>query len=425
MDVDDAEMVLKSDRLLSAGPNSQRYMESIWQGTAKRDPAGVLDKFLAANGNENKVRTILNEWGSVDYAKAKAFIDNSPIKAKQGLLNDIAVAFLRRNPKAALAGANAASFESVANLVFNTSKQGVGPQGYMALRDPAELGSLILADHNLSTEALLKESHSDFYFASCLRFLSQKDSAPSFETLTPFLGVKGKFTDEAVLDCLVQIEGNAVENFNKMFPQPTEALVVNFLKKASSLDFVSSLDLLETRGSMIKPYMMAELTQNAVKFDPELAVSAEIVSRIPAELQESYKRGVAAQVAASQPKLAWQMLDAERLGPIAKSVAEQLVQQLGAEDFGALLQKPIPDNLGLTQAEVVMKGVEGWVKSDPLSASQWVNLLEPGSQKDDAIVGLIGAIKDTDPASANIWAKSISNPKTKEQVIGSVLKAPK
>ncbi len=54
-----------------------------------------------------------------------------------------------------------------------------------------------------------------------------------------------------------------------------------------------------------------------------------------------------------------------------------------------------------------------WTKKDPEAASEWVDSLEPGKEKDSAITGMVRELGSKEPDSSTIWASTISDPVTR------------
>lgn len=50
-----------------------------------------------------------------------------------------------------------------------------------------------------------------------------------------------------------------------------------------------------------------------------------------------------------------------------------------------------------------------WTKKDPQAASEWINPLPPGKEKDGAIQGMVQELGSKEPDSSTIWASSISD----------------
>jgi len=60
-----------------------------------------------------------------------------------------------------------------------------------------------------------------------------------------------------------------------------------------------------------------------------------------------------------------------------------------------------------------------WATRQPEEASQWVNSLPVGPDRDQAIRGLVNGIRDTDPTSAFLWAGSIGDEKLRARSVSA------
>jgi hypothetical protein len=64
-----------------------------------------------------------------------------------------------------------------------------------------------------------------------------------------------------------------------------------------------------------------------------------------------------------------------------------------------------------------------WTKKDSQAASEWIDPLPPGKEKDSAIQGMTWELRDKDPASSTIWASTVGNSSMREQLVNENARA--
>ena len=58
-----------------------------------------------------------------------------------------------------------------------------------------------------------------------------------------------------------------------------------------------------------------------------------------------------------------------------------------------------------------------WTKKDPIAASEWIDGLEAGKEKDYAIQGMVQELHSKDPSSSTIWASSVEDESMRERLV--------
>lgn len=58
-----------------------------------------------------------------------------------------------------------------------------------------------------------------------------------------------------------------------------------------------------------------------------------------------------------------------------------------------------------------------WTKKDPSAASEWIDGLDPGKEKDHAIQGMVRELRSKEPDSSTIWASTIGDEGTRERLV--------
>jgi hypothetical protein len=58
-----------------------------------------------------------------------------------------------------------------------------------------------------------------------------------------------------------------------------------------------------------------------------------------------------------------------------------------------------------------------WTKKDSQAASEWIDPLPAGKEKDHAIQGMVWELREKDPASSTIWAATIGDDNMRQNLV--------
>jgi hypothetical protein len=58
-----------------------------------------------------------------------------------------------------------------------------------------------------------------------------------------------------------------------------------------------------------------------------------------------------------------------------------------------------------------------WTQKDSQAASEWIDPLPPGKEKDSAIQGMVSELRDKDPASSTIWASTVGDENARQHLV--------
>lgn len=63
-----------------------------------------------------------------------------------------------------------------------------------------------------------------------------------------------------------------------------------------------------------------------------------------------------------------------------------------------------------------------WTQKDAQATSEWIDPLPPGKEKDSAIQGMVWQLREKDPASSTIWASTVGDEKSREDLTNQSLR---
>jgi hypothetical protein len=136
-------------------------------------------------------------------------------------------------------------------------------------------------------------------------------------------------------------------------------------------------------------------------------------------------------------KTAWQHAAATALAPVDAAAASQWIDSIGRveedrrEATRAVFEKWKQHDpraatewaaTRLPEAErsvLVTRAVESWAPREPNECGRWLGELPPGPELDFPVAAFVRSVRGKDPDSARAWAERITDPKLREQSLGS------
>ncbi len=88
------------------------------------------------------------------------------------------------------------------------------------------------------------------------------------------------------------------------------------------------------------------------------------------------------------------------------------------EAFSQILEESPAEDLSPNTYRITARE---WLKKDSLNGSKWVDRLPKGNNRDHAIIGLVDALRGSDPKSAFVWAADIESPGRRRQTLRNAL----
>lgn len=227
--------------------------------------------------------------------------------------------------------------------------------------------------------------HSHVGVAEIVSIWAGSDSAAAFDwSVTNLAGAEQTEALEGALRGWVKTDpSGAVEVLNGLEPGKRARLLPDVLSSWGASDPQAALKFADD----LAPAERARATEGVVKgwaYTDAAAAAAALVDLPPQGLGSAYDT------------VAWRLADSapgEAMG-WAESIADDGMRN-----------------------RVVGKVTESWAEKDAAGASESIGNLEPGPFRDRAVEGLVRAISGLDPASAQVWAKSIGSEDLREKML--------
>ncbi len=108
----------------------------------------------------------------------------------------------------------------------------------------------------------------------------------------------------------------------------------------------------------------------------------------------------------------------QRMAYSAAGIVERWVDwdPQGAADWAASLE-----NNAFVQSAAVRNVARVWAHHDPMGASEWIGQLPAGAARDGAVTSLVERIDADDPASALVWANSMTDENQRQAMVVRVI----